>query len=164
MSIRTVLTAHPGNTVIVYLSACPPPSYLVTSEDTKQVRRTKLGQQDALYSSWLESAQDPTKSPRFPNRQLSGYLSGYGGSLYFIEEEEDGCSSLVLAHIFEDFSEQELDPADGTAIQKGIKTGLELAQRFQESKALEAFKSQLSDLGFSDLSVRKLRFGQGGGV
>lgn len=164
MSIRTVLTAHPGNTVIIYLSACPPPAYLVSGEDTSPVRRAKLRQQDELYSAWLESAQDPTKSPRFPNGQLSGYLSGYGGSLYFIEEEKDGCSSLVLAHIFEDFSEQELDPVDGTAFQKAKKSGLELAREFQESRALEVFKCGLTEAGFSDLSVRKLCFRQGGGV
>jgi len=162
MSIRTVLTAHPGNTVMVYLSACPPSDYLVTAEDTKEARREKLQGQNDLYSNWLESAQDPTKSPRFPNGQLSGYLNGYGGSLYFIEDEDD--SRLVLAHIFEDYSEQELDPVDGTAFQKGVKTGLELAKRFQKSKALEAFKCHLSDMGFSDLTIRKLRFRQGGGI
>lgn len=163
MSIRTVLTAHPGNTVIVYLSACPPSNYLVTYEDTKQTRRMKLKWQNSLYSSWLESAQDPTKSPQFPNGQLSGYLNGYGGSLYFIEDE-DNVSRLVLAHIFEDFNEQELDPVDGTAFQKDKKSGLELAQAFQESSALGAFKCRLADLAFSDITVRKLRYRQGGGI
>ena len=167
MAIRTVLTAHPGNTVMVYLSASPPAAYLVKSEDTKQTRRKKLRRQNDLYASWLESAQDPTKSPYFPNGQLSGLLGGYGGSLYFIEEhftEEEGKPRLVFAHVFEDFTEQEVDPVDGVAFDKEKRAGLELARQFQTGKALELFKCKLSDAGFSDVVVRLLRFKQGGGI
>lgn len=161
MAISTVLTAHPGNTVMVYLSARPPAAYLVVGEDTKQTRRKKLRRQNDLYASWLKSAQDPTKSPYFPNGQLSGLLGGYGGSLYFLEESSP---RLVFAHVFEDFAEQEVDPVDGTTLHKGRRAGLELAQRFRSGKALDAFKRQLTKLGFGEVAVRILRFKQGGGI
>ena len=163
MSVATVLSAHPGNTVVVYLAAAAPPEYLVTGEETSKARREKLRRQDELYSCWLESAQDPTKSPSFPNGQLSGYRSGYGGSLFFIQEDSE-YRQLVFAHVFEDFSEEEIDPADGTAFRKAKQSGLELARAFQVGQGLKAFRCHLRKLGFSDLTVRHLRYRQGGGV
>lgn len=161
MPINTLITLNKASTA-VYLKAQLPESYKVTETDSRLLKQKKLEQQDELYSRWRQSAQDRTKSPCCPSSPLNAHHNGYGGSLYFINEDRDE-PEIMLIHLFEDFYEQELNPSTGQVIEKGKKSGAYLARAYRSSQEFQQFQGLLVEKGFDAVIVEQFRYKAGDG-
>ena len=161
MPINTVVTVNQGNTAMLFVTGKLPPSLRIGEDDTFAQRQEKLAALDALYDLWVASARDPTKSPYFRYGHLQGFLDGYVGSLFFIDEDEHE-PEILLTHVFEDFTAETYDP-DAYSLRKGPKKyGIDAARAYKAKfYGTEGFEAQLQKFGVTDYTVRHVRYKNG---
>lgn len=161
MPINTVLTVNQGNTAMLFVSGKLPCSLIITKDDLPDARRGKLAQLDALYDLWVASAHDATKSIYFPYGHLNGFLDGYVGSLFFVDEDERE-PEILLTHVFEDFLEETYD-SSAAGLRKGPKKyGIDAARNYKANFfGSEGFEKQLKRFEITDYTVRHVRYKNG---
>lgn len=161
MPLNTVLTVNQGNTALLFVSGKLPGSLIITQNDTPNARGEKLAKLDDLYDRWVASAHDPTKSTYFPYGHLSGFLDGYVGSLFFVDEDEHK-PEILLTHVFEDFVTESYD-ASGPGLRKGPKKyGIDAARAYKAKfSGPNGFEAQLKQVGVTDYTVRHVRYKNG---
>lgn len=161
MPINTVLTVNQGNTAMLFVSGRLPAGLIITKDDPPEARRDKLAALDGLYDRWVASAHDPTKSVYFPYGHLSGFLDGYVGSLFFVDEDEAE-PRILLTHVFEDFIAETYD-ASGPGLRKGPKKyGIDAARAYKAAfSGPDGFGAQLEALGVTDYAAWHVRYKNG---
>lgn len=161
MPINTVLTVNQGNTAMLFVSGKLPEALIIGEDEPPTDKQKKLTDLDALYDLWVESAHDPTKSPYFRYGRLHGFLDGYVGSLFFIDEDERK-PEILLAHVFEDFAPETYDTS-AYSLRKGPKKyGIDAAREYKAKfSGPDGFESHLQEFGVTDYTVRHVRYKNG---
>lgn len=146
---------------MLFVSGKLPESLTIGEDEPFPDKRKKLADLDALYDLWVASAQDPTKSPYFRYGRLYGFLDGYVGSLFFIDEDERE-PEVLLTHVFEDFMAETYDPS-ASSLRKGPKKyGIDAAREYKAKfYGPDGFESHLKKFGVTDYAVRHVRYKNG---
>ena len=146
---------------MLFVSGKLPEKLRIADNDAPEARRHKLAALDQLYDRWVASAHDPTKSVYFSYGHLSGFLDGYVGSLFFVDEDEQE-PEILLTHVFEDFVAETYD-ASVSGLRKGPKKyGIDAARAYKAKFfGPDGFEKQLKKLGITDYAVRHVRYKNG---
>ncbi len=161
MPTNTTLTVVSGRTVLLFASGKAPTTLLVGGRDDLDQRLAKLAKLDALYDRWVASAYDDRKSPAFSSGYPYGFLDGYTGSLFFVEDEDD--YQIALAHVFEDHFDEEYSADTHSYQRRARRTGIEAARDFARTRfeGKGGIKEHLESLGLTDCRAWYVRYKNG---